>query len=75
MVLGVTFLHTLGPILWDFDDLCMAFWHVGRRVFWRSIGSTRHDVQSTCRLNVICNNEPTMLEQLLHSFNDIFAAP
>ena len=26
MVLGVSFLRTLGPILWDFDDLCMAFW-------------------------------------------------
>lgn len=25
MVLRVTFLHTLEPILWDFDDFCMAF--------------------------------------------------
>jgi len=25
MVLGVTFLRALGPILWDFNDLCMAF--------------------------------------------------
>jgi hypothetical protein len=33
MVLGVTFLRTLGLILWDFDDLCMAFWHEGRRIF------------------------------------------
>lgn len=47
MILGVTFLRTLGPILWDFDDLCMAFTKEGRRVFWRGIGSTRHDVQST----------------------------
>ena len=38
MVLGVTFLRTLGPILWDFDDLCMAFSRNGRRVFWRGIG-------------------------------------
>jgi hypothetical protein len=44
MVLGVAFLRTLGPILWDFDDLCMAFSREGRRVFWRGIGSTRHDV-------------------------------
>ena len=33
MVLGVNFLRTLGPILWDFDDLCMAFTKVGRRMF------------------------------------------
>jgi predicted aspartyl protease len=25
VVLGITYLRTLGPILWDFDDLCMAF--------------------------------------------------
>jgi hypothetical protein len=24
MVLGIMLLRTLGPILWDFDDLCMA---------------------------------------------------
>jgi len=30
MVLGVSYLRTLGPILWDFDDLCMAFWHHGK---------------------------------------------
>ena len=27
MVLGTSFLRMLGPILWDFDDLCMAFTH------------------------------------------------
>lgn len=25
MILGLEFLRTLGSILWDFDDLCMAF--------------------------------------------------
>jgi hypothetical protein len=44
MVLGVMFLRTLGPILWDFDDLCMAFWHKGHRLSCQGIGSTRHDV-------------------------------
>lgn len=29
----------LGLILWDFDDLCMAFWHGDRRVFWKGMGS------------------------------------
>ena len=41
MVLGVQFLRTLGSILWDFDDLCMAFWHHGQRILWKGIGSTR----------------------------------
>jgi len=30
---GVDYLRTLGPILWDFEDLCMAFWWHGRRIF------------------------------------------
>ena len=33
LVLGVDYLRTLGPILWDFEDLCMAFWWHGCRVF------------------------------------------
>jgi hypothetical protein len=44
VVLGVKYLRTLGPILWDFDDLCMAFWHHGKRVLWKGIGSTRIDI-------------------------------
>jgi hypothetical protein len=75
MVLGVTFLRTLDPILWDFDDLCMAFWCEGRRVFWRGIGSTRHDIQSTRRINSIRHNELALLDKLLNSFDDVFATP
>ena len=33
LALGVDYLRTLGPILWDFEDLCMAFWWHGRRIF------------------------------------------
>jgi len=50
MILGTTWLRTLGPILWDFDDLCMAFNHNGRRVLWKGIGSTRTDIPPTGRL-------------------------
>lgn len=64
MVLTVSLLRTLGPILWDFDDLCMAFWREGRRVFWRGIGSTRHDVQSMRHLHAIRNNRPAMFDLL-----------
>lgn len=53
----------------------MAFWREGRRIFWHGIGSTRHDVQSTRRLNAICHNEPALLDRLLQSFDDVFATP
>lgn len=74
MILGITFLRTLGPILWDFNDLCMAFTRGDRQLFWRGIGSTRHDVQSTRRLATI-HSEPAILDKLLQSFDDVFAAP
>lgn len=51
MVLEVTWLRTLGPILWDFEDLCMAFNHHGRRVLWKGIGSTRTDIPPMGRLH------------------------
>jgi hypothetical protein len=73
MVLGVSFLRTLGPILWDFNDLCMAFTRQDRRVFWRGIGSTRHDIRSTRCINAIRHNEQELLDTLLQSFEDVFA--
>jgi hypothetical protein len=32
MVLGVQWLCSLGPILWDFDRCCMSCWHDDHRV-------------------------------------------
>jgi hypothetical protein len=75
LVLGISFLRQLGPILWDFDDLCMAFNKGGRRVFWRGIGSSRFDVQSTRRLHALSRTEPELLDTLLGSFDDVFAEP
>jgi hypothetical protein len=37
-ILGVDFLRTLGPILWDFDTLTMTFSRQGRRVWWECLG-------------------------------------
>jgi hypothetical protein len=53
----------------------MAFLHEGHRVFWRGLGSTRIDVPSTNCLNTIRNNEPTMLNCLLQSFEDVITEP
>lgn len=80
MVLGVAWLRTLGPILWDFDDLCMAFTHHGRCVLWKGIGSTRTDIPPTGRLHAACVHaargpEPVLLERLLDAYEDVFAPP
>ena len=75
MVLGISFLKTLGAILWDFEDLCMAFWHQGRRVLWKGIGSDRWDIPPTGRLNSIRDTETPLLHELLDTFQDVFEPP
>jgi hypothetical protein len=39
-ILGVDFLWTLGPILWDFGTLTMTFSRQGHRVRWEGLGGT-----------------------------------
>jgi hypothetical protein len=38
-ILGVDYLRTLGPILWDFEALTLSFWRGDRCVVWRGVGS------------------------------------
>lgn len=42
VILGVDFLRTLGPILWDFEDMCMAFTRGSRRILWARHCSTMY---------------------------------
>jgi hypothetical protein len=37
LVLGVQWLRTLGPIVWDFDALAMSFWYNGRSHHWTGV--------------------------------------
>jgi hypothetical protein len=60
MILGISFFKTPGPILWDFDDMCMAFWHHGRRVLWKGIDSARWDIPSTRRIHCITHSKPLL---------------
>ncbi|XP_039820334.1 uncharacterized protein LOC120682466 [Panicum virgatum] len=91
MVLGIAFLKTLGPILWDFDELCMSFWHRGHKVFWRGIDSPQRALLPADRvpfprvqrqplrdrLNFISNNanDTPLLDEMLNSFADVFEPP
>ncbi|KAK1620557.1 hypothetical protein QYE76_026074 [Lolium multiflorum] len=44
-ILGVDFLRTLGPILWDFDALTMMFWRQGRHIRWEGLGGATPEPQ------------------------------
>jgi hypothetical protein len=68
VVLGVQWLHTLEPILWDFEKLTMTFWSQGRTLHWTSMGST------TPRCNLLSTSR-NLLEALLDSFSDLFEEP
>jgi hypothetical protein len=65
IVLGVQWLRTLGPILWDFDNLTMSFWRDGHRVWWTGLGGLAP------RCNALLTPRGLM-EALLESFTDIF---
>jgi hypothetical protein len=78
MVLGLTWLRALGPILWDFATLRMAFTLRGRRVVWTGVGApcTAPSVAlSSANLYTDKGAEHALLEQLLDAYQDVFTEP
>jgi hypothetical protein len=75
LILGVEFLRTLGPILWDFEDLCMAFTRGGRRLLWKGMGSPRDDIREPVIRAVSALPDQPLLDRLLLQFAVIFDEP
>nr|XP_051213081.1 uncharacterized protein LOC127331041 [Lolium perenne] len=73
-ILGVDFLRTLGPILWDFDTLTMTFWRQGRRVQWEGIGGTAPAPQLQLA-TTDSEAEHPLLTHLLQQHGDLFDEP
>jgi hypothetical protein len=72
VVLGVKWLCTLGPILWDFSSLKMEFTVNGKKIEWKG-----KPAEAEHRLHLVQEqNSPTaILEKLLADFADLFAEP
>jgi len=70
MVLGVQWLGTLGPILWDFAKHTMAFKRSGKHVLWRGIDTTPGF--SAAALSGPGDN---LMDALLEEFAGLFAEP
>jgi hypothetical protein len=68
VVLGVHWLKSLGPIVWDFAALSMAFVREGRSMWLPGEGSTEH-MACTTQLQ----DDP--LPSLLQAYTDIFDEP
>ncbi|XP_062183583.1 uncharacterized protein LOC133887650 [Phragmites australis] len=66
LVLGIQWLRTLGPVLWDFERLSMSFWRDDHRVQWIDV-----DAPLGPRLHVLRSDD---LNYLLVKFSDIFEA-
>jgi hypothetical protein len=50
IVLGVEWLHTLGPIIMDFKDLTMQFQHEGQKYKFQGITTRSHEIISSHRM-------------------------
>jgi hypothetical protein len=73
-ILGVEFLRTLGPILWDFDTLTMTFSRLGHRIRWEGIGGTSPAPQLQLAVTDTESDDP-LLAHLLQQHDDLFEEP
>jgi hypothetical protein len=75
-ILGVDFLSTLGPILWDLDVLTLIFWREeGRRVQWTGIGDTGPATPQLQLMAAALDEAHPLLADLLQQHSDIFDEP
>ncbi|CAN6308396.1 unnamed protein product [Urochloa humidicola] len=68
MILGCQWLRTLGPILWNFDNLTMSFWRINHRVKWRGVGANPSP-------GLAATAARDLLSLLLEEFRDVFLEP
>jgi hypothetical protein len=75
-ILGVDFLSTLGPILWDLDVLTLIFWREeGLRVQWTGIGGTGPVTPQLQLMAAALDEAHPLLADLLQQHSDIFDEP
>jgi hypothetical protein len=68
IVLGIQWLRTLGPILWDFNTLSMSFCKDNQQVQWHGIGTASQP--RSCHIS-----DAELMGALLSGFVDLFRTP
>jgi hypothetical protein len=75
-ILGVDFLSTLGPILWDLDVLSLIFWHEGgHRVQWTGIVDSGAVTPQLQLMAAALDEAHPLLADLLQQHSNIFDEP
>jgi hypothetical protein len=69
MVLGVQWLRTLGPILWDFGRAQMSCWRDDHRVVWQGVPAQRTTPTVQAAVTTY------LMKTLLEGFADLFSIP
>jgi hypothetical protein len=75
IILGVQFLRTLGPILWDLANMSTAFWKNGYQVLWKGLNSTRSMMHRPLSACVSTSNPTPMMDSQVQQFDDVFSSP
>jgi hypothetical protein len=69
IILGVQWLSTLGPAIWDFAKLTMSFFKDDRRVTWHGLPRSSRPAHTHACATI------DVLNELLDDFSDVFAKP
>jgi hypothetical protein len=74
-ILGVDYLRTLGPLLWDFEAMTLAFWHKGHRVLWKGVSGSASVAPQQHVAAVTVDSQQPLLEHLLQQHGATFKEP
>lgn len=68
LILGVHWLRTLGPIVWDFELLSMSLWRLDHQVIW-------HGLAAPGKIQANCIMGDDMMSAVQHEFAELFEPP
>ncbi|XP_066347739.1 uncharacterized protein [Miscanthus floridulus] len=74
-ILGVDYLRTLGPMLWDFEAMTLSFWREGKRVLWQGMRSHDAAVPQQHLAALFADAQQPLMDLLLQQQSAIFDEP
>jgi len=74
-ILGVDYLRTLGPILWDFEAMTLSFWREGRRVLWQGVRSLDAAAPQQHLAALSADTQQPLMDLLLQQQSAVFDEP